>query len=223
MINISSREGLFLILLVFCSSVTAQVPVSQEPLHRPVFVNKYIRLLDVIVPAGDTTQFHIHQTPSLFVIFSNNKTSSQIAGKNWIEDQSTAGTTWYRSFSPDILIHRVANRDTLPFHVNDIEILSAYDSSNTQKKPLQYPVLFENERSFAYQLKNQDLTKKEIKARGPLIAELIAGDGVFFYNIHTNHQEELRAGRFFYIEPHTSFYFSTKGTSAVNMIVFEIK
>src|SRR6478672_9465678 len=155
MINPISRIAIFSILLLFCSTLTAQVPVSQEPLHRPALVNKYIRLLDVIVPAGDTTQFHIHQTPSLFVILSNNKTSSQIAGKNWIEDQSKAGTSWYRSFSTDILIHRVANLDTTPFHANDVEILSSYDSPNKQRKPLQYPLLFENERSFAYQLKRQ--------------------------------------------------------------------
>ena len=209
--------------LLFNSALIAQVPVSQEPLHRPVLVNKYIRLLDVILPAGDTTQFHIHSTPSLFVILSNNKTTSQIKGKNWIEDNSTAGKTWYRSFSPDILIHRVANLDTSPFHVNDIEILSSYDSTNTQIKPLQFPVLFENERAFTYQLKIQDLNKKEMKARGPLIAELVTGDGVFFYNTRTNQQEELKAGKFFYIEPLTLFYFSSKGTSPINMIVFEIK
>lgn len=223
MINISNKAGLFSIMLLFCSTLRAQVPVSQEPLHRPVLVNKYIRLLDVIVPPGDTTQFHIHQIPSLFVILSNNKTSSQIAGKNWIEDQSVAGTTWYRSFSPDILIHRVANTDRSPFHANDIEILSSYDTTNKQKRPLEFPVLFENERSFAYQLKNQDLTKKEIKARGPLIAELVTGNGVFFYNMKTNQQEEITTGKFFYIEPLTTFHFSIKGTSAINMIVFEIK
>jgi hypothetical protein len=223
MMNFSNKGGLFSIILLFSSTLTAQVPVSQEPLHRPALVNRYIRLLDVIVPAGDTTQFHIHQTPSLFVILSNNKTSSQIKGKDWIEDQSTAGTTWYRSFSPDILIHRVANLDTSPFHANDIEILSSFDSTNTRRKPLQFPVLFENEKSVAYQLKKQDLNKIEIRGRGPLIAELVTGDGVFFYNMNTKHHEELRAGRFFYIEPLTSFYFTSNGSSAINMILFEIK
>ena len=51
------------------TSIFTQVPVSEEPMHRIVFQNEYIRLLDVWIEPGDTTKFHINSTPSLFTQF----------------------------------------------------------------------------------------------------------------------------------------------------------
>jgi hypothetical protein len=220
-----TKNGSVLIILIFCSlQVKAQVPVSKEPLHKPVFQNKYIRLLDVVIQPGDTSLFHIHATPSVFVYLSTTRFSSQIKGKEWVEEESIAGKAWYRSFSPDILVHRVSNRDTIPFHVNDIEILSSYDTiNNSPKKPLPFPLLFENEKSFAYHLEKKDINKKLVKSRGPLTVELITGNNIFFYDTGTNQSKEIKAGHFLYINPGTSFYFDDKGTSEINMIVFEIK
>ena len=220
----TTKNGSFFIILIFYSlEIIAQVPVSKEPLHKPVFQNKYIRLLDVVLQPADTSLFHIHATPSVFVYLSTTRFSSQIKGKEWVEEKSIAGKAWYRSFSPDILVHRVSNRDTIPFHVNDIEILSSYDTTNSQKKALPFPLLFENEKSFAYHLEKEDINKNLVKSRGPLIAELIAGDNIFFYNTQTKQFKEIKAGHFLYIDPGTSFYFNDKGTSEINMIVFEIK
>jgi len=54
----------------------AQVPVYEEPLHKVVLKNEYIRLIDVHLPPGDTTQFHIHAATSVFIHF----TTSMIGG-----------------------------------------------------------------------------------------------------------------------------------------------
>src|SRR6185295_5301775 len=143
----------------FCSTTAkAQVPVREEPRHKPVLQNKYIRLLDVWLPPGDTTMYHIHATPSLFAVLSNTLTATQIKGADWTSDRSAAGKIWYRSFINDTLVHRVANIDTVPFHVNDIEILSSFDTSS-HKSPLSFPVLIENEYAFAYQLTGASLNK----------------------------------------------------------------
>ncbi len=220
-----NKTGLLLHIVLMYSTLTiAQVPVSQEPLHKPVLQNKYIRVLDVIILPGDTSQFHIHETPSLFVNLSNTKIGSQIKGEDWVEDKFVAGVAWYKSFSPEVLIHRVSNWDHLPLHVNDIEILSTYNlSAESQIKPLQFPVLFENEKAFAYQLTRQNIKQEIIKSRGPLIAELVTGEGISFFNSKTRRSKEIKAGQFLYIEPETSFYLNSNGASEINMIVFEIK
>ncbi len=210
--------------LFFSSAAIAQLPVSEEPMHRNVFQNKYIRLLDVWLQPGDTTMYHIHATPSLFVYLSNAATASQIKGEEWVKGQATAGTAWYRSFSPDILVHRVCNLDTVPFHVNDIEILSSYDSNNlSHNTPLPFTVLFENEKAFAYQLTRQSFKKQTIHGRGPMIAELVSGEGLFFHDVKTNQAKEIKAGKYMYIEPGVSFYFTARGTGEINMVVFELK
>ena len=220
-----NKKMLFFVITLFCSSpIIAQVPVSKEPMHKPVLVNKYIRLLDVWIQPGDTSLFHIHAIPSLFIILSNTFTGSQIKGEEWIKGQAAADTTWYRSFSPDILVHRVANFDTVPFHVNDIEILSSFDSNNSsQKKPLPFTLLFENEKAYAYQLTNSTFNKKIIKGRGPMIAELASGDGVFFYDTISKQSTEIKAGKYLYIEPGTTFFFTVPEKNKINLVLFEIK
>lgn len=209
--------------IVLClQAIVAQVPVSEEPRHVPVLVNDYIRLLDVWLPPGDTTWFHIHSTPSVFVPFTNTLVASESEQEDWVTEQMVAGKAWYRSFTPDTLIHRVTNLDTVPFHVNDIEILSYYDTVNFRRK-LYFPLLFENDRVTAYSLTRKYYATGIVKDHGPIIAALVTGDKVYYTNTLTNQKTEIRAGEYLYIDPGSSFYFSFKGNEPVNMILFEIK
>ena len=222
--KMKNKRAAILSLIIFYSTVIkAQVPVREEPRHHPVLQNKYIRLLDVWLPPGDTTLFHIHATPSLFVILSNTLTASQTKNSAWIKSQSKAGEIWYRSFLPDSLVHRVCNLDTVVFHVNDIEILSQYNLTASEKKPLPFPVEFENEKAFAYRLTKADLNKQIIKDRGPIIAELISGGEIIFYDSKTNQTKRIAVSKYLYIEPGTAFYFSALENKAIEMVLFEIK
>ena len=216
---------LFAITALFCATkVKAQIPVREEPRHHPVLQNKYIRLLDVWIPPGDTTLFHIHATPSLFIELSNGVIGSQIKGAGWVNEAAIAGKTWYRSFINDTLVHRVCNLDTIPLHVNDIEILFSYDSNNvSQQKPLPFTLLYENEKAFAYQIKDISFHNQVIKNRGPMIAELISGNGVSFHDADSKKSIPVIAGKYLYIEPGKSFYFSKGKTTGINMVLFEIK
>jgi hypothetical protein len=180
-------------------------------------------MLDVGLQPKDTTQFHIHSTPSVFLNHSTTNYITQIKGGEWIKEQSLAGKSWYRSFSPDTLIHRVSNCDSIPLHVTDMEILSSYHQNKlTQSKLLNFPVLYNNENVVAYQLTNENINRKTIKGRGPIMAELINGDKVIYHNTK-NQSKELKAGGFQYIEPNTNFYFVPNGKTKISMILFEIK
>lgn len=215
----------FLAAMLFFSSVlTAQVPVREEPRHKPVLENNYMRLLDVWLPPGDTTLFHIHSTPSFFIYLNKAKISSQVKGQGWVNDESVTGFAWYNPFAPDSLVHRVCNADTISFHVNDIEILSPFTINNAGNlKALNFPVLLNNEKAFAYQLHNSNIKKQSISGRGPMIAVLAVGEKVIFQNTKTNQSKEIKTGDYLYIEPGTSFYFSTKDAGEINMVLFEIK
>ena len=63
---------IYFILLAFHSFLfaNAQPAVKDEPRHHNVFENEYIRILDVFLPPNDTTQYHIHSTPSVFTTFT---------------------------------------------------------------------------------------------------------------------------------------------------------
>ena len=209
--------------MLLCSSIlSAQVPVSKEPLHKNVLENKYIRLLDVRVLPGDTTQYHIHSTPSVFLQFTNTSVGIQLKGKEWVKTKNIEGNASYRSFLNDTLVHRVSNLDTAPFHVTDIEILSSYNS-NSQQKPLPFTVLFENENAVAYRLIKSSFNKQIISGRGPVIAELVEGNEVKFHDTKNKKSTNIKTGKYLYIEPGSSFYFSAKENERINLVVVEIK
>lgn len=63
----------------------AQAPVSlvEEPRHRVVFESGTTRVHDVQVPPGDTTLYHVHDTPILYVPIGRSLMRSQVLGAEW--------------------------------------------------------------------------------------------------------------------------------------------
>jgi len=212
---------IFLLSTACAVFATAQVPVREEPRHVPVLQNKYFRLLDVRLAPGDTTLFHIHSTPSLFVILSRATTAWQEKGKEWVKDTSVLGRSWYRSFTPDALVHRVCNLDTIEFHVNDIELLSSYQIASDQSI-LPFDVLFDNDKATAYRITNISAASKIIENRGPMIAELISNSLVYFHDDLSGAEKQIIQGKYLYILPGTKFYF-TPVNEKIDMVLFEIK
>lgn len=97
------------------------IQVRLEPRHRDVVDNEWVRILDVHIPPGDTSLFHKHSTPSIFLVLSNTKTGSQAL----IEPRKrtfSKENIWFEDFTDTPRIHRVWNEDTVPFHTIDIEL-----------------------------------------------------------------------------------------------------
>ncbi|HVV54005.1 MAG TPA: hypothetical protein VHC47_01700 [Mucilaginibacter sp.] len=212
----------FIMLGIACSA-NAQVQVRNEPRHHNVFENKYVRILDVHIPPHDTTLFHIHSTPSVIVLFTNTVTATQVKGHGWTESKSVAGSAFYGDFGKDTLIHRVSDWDTVPYHVSDIELLSAYDLAHP-RKPLPYTLLFDRERAFAYRLIDSAIYKKTIISnRGPMVAGLVAGDDIILHDLTHKRTLRIKANKETYIEPDISFYLSPTSKKAINLVLFEIK
>jgi hypothetical protein len=220
---INKKRVLLHVFLYFFTAIKAQVPVSLEPMHRPVFQNKYVRILDVLVPPHDTTQFHIHSIPSFFLTISGNAIASQVKGGEWVKEQMVPGNSWYRSFSPDSLVHRVANLESAPFHVFDIELLSAYDSSNlTVIQPLPFPVQYDNEKAIVYRLSNID-KPAPVKTPLPVIVIVVKGEQLKFTDTGTNKTIALRVGQHHFIKPETLFYLSAGEKEETMVMFFQIK
>ena len=116
----------FFLVITFCSGNFAfsQPAVRNEPRHHNVFENDYVRVLDVYLAPHDTTQFHVHATPSVFITFTKTATASQLIGQQAVKSLSVAGGVWYDSLITP-RIHRVWNEDTTWFHVMDVEITAA--------------------------------------------------------------------------------------------------
>jgi hypothetical protein len=59
------------------------VPVFEEPRHHLVVDTATLRILDIQIPPGDTTLFHSHSSPMLYVPIASSRTRSQDLGGEW--------------------------------------------------------------------------------------------------------------------------------------------
>jgi hypothetical protein len=122
----------FLILFIAYNNINAQVPVIKEPHHKPVLVNDYVRLLDVHINAGDTTQYHIHATPSVIVIISNSIIGSQkLGGTPSTPNEVLPAQTSFVDYGANPITHRVFNAGKNVFHVMDIELVKKDPSADS--------------------------------------------------------------------------------------------
>src|ERR1700737_4238085 len=104
-------------------SCRAQIPVSQEPRHHKVLENEWVRVLDVHIPPGDTSLFHKHSTPSVFMLLSSARSGSEVLQEDTSAHAVMHGGIWFETFYKTPRIHRVWNSDTLEFHVMDVELV----------------------------------------------------------------------------------------------------
>jgi hypothetical protein len=219
-------SALLLLILVKISFAQVPIPVREEPRHHVVLQNQYLRLLDVWLPPDDTTFFHIHEIPSLFVILSKTVTASQVKGEDWVQGAFTseAGHAWYNDFKNGPLIHRVCNIDTIPFHVMDIEILSKYHKDTNRISPLPIDTLFTSERAFAYHVNFSNKEEKKLMGnRGPMVVIVVSGPGLIVQNQKDQKQQEVLQGKFLWIEPGTDFVIQNNETDKTSAVIFELK
>ncbi len=111
----------------------AQVPVREEPRHKNVLENNYIRLLDVHLAPGDTSLYHIHATPSVVVFLSQSVMGvhTDMVGKGLPSGRVYPAQTLFMNYAAKPVTHRVYNDSTNVFHVMDIELLKQSPSADS--------------------------------------------------------------------------------------------
>lgn len=59
------------------------VPVFEEPRHHLILDTPPLRILDIQIPPGDTTLFHTHDSPMMYVPIASSRTRNQTMGEEW--------------------------------------------------------------------------------------------------------------------------------------------
>jgi hypothetical protein len=220
------RKNLFLLPIFLGVGVLslAQVPVSQEPRHHNVLDNGHVRLLDVHIPPGDTTQFHIHSTPSVFLLLTEANTGTEVVSE---EDRSNSpvihyGNIWFEGFYVKPRIHRVFNRDNHEYHVMDIELTNKnYVGLDSPIKKESFTFLFEEKPVRAYRLEPGAGAKISIPPRkgNILMIQLTDSTGP----VHVNEKLFRQKGDFLYINSGTGLELKNEGTGKATFAFFELK
>jgi mannose-6-phosphate isomerase-like protein (cupin superfamily) len=110
------------------STAVDTVPVFREPRHHVVFQNALVRVLDVRIPSGDTTLYHLHTNRHIGVVISSASTWHQTPGQPASSVDTLAdpvGSILDNAGEPLPYTHRVANADTVALRYVVGQLLSS--------------------------------------------------------------------------------------------------
>lgn len=120
------RTAIFELLLATALAATllAQqvVPVEQEPRHRTVYENAWVRALDVRFDVGVASLYHRHALHNVAVRIVGGVTRGDPLGAEGTPQHVPSGRVVFHSASPPY-VHRVVNVGTNAVHIIDVELL----------------------------------------------------------------------------------------------------
>ena len=216
-------KRIYLLSLLFISYIhcPAQVPVSKEPMHHNVFENAFVRVLDVHIKPGDTTQFHKHETPSVFIVLHPVKTGSEVI----VEEakatvfQKDAFMT-FEGFYKSPRIHRVWNEDTAEFHVMDVEILNKdpHNIDDSLQQPFQ--LLFDEKPVRTYRLNIDKDSTISLQNKTPI---LIIGLTDSQQIVTVSNTSFRKKGDFLFVSANSSVQFVNKNKQPFSFAVLQFK
>jgi quercetin dioxygenase-like cupin family protein len=132
------------------NSPDSPVEISGEPRHHPKFENEFVRVLDVTVPAGDATLWHVHRNDNVVVTLGGASLRLEKVGAPAVEVLWKPGDV---NFGKATYTHRAINIGTTTFHNLTIELLRspAVSSADLKEQSARQPIL-ENDRVRVYRV-----------------------------------------------------------------------
>jgi len=130
-IVILARAGSFLFLLA-PMPVSAQIPDGRnEPRHKIVMENEYVRLLDGLVPVMDTTLTHTHSENSVVLFLTNSTFGLKNVDERPVVAEVRPGEAVYRAYGDKSVTHKVWNQSATVFHFMVVELLKRHSANDT--------------------------------------------------------------------------------------------
>jgi hypothetical protein len=217
----------YLLLITILGSavlVTAQLPVRNEPRHHNVFENKFARILDVYLAPGDTTLYHVHNTPSVFIVFTNTNVGSQLSGKQPQKGANITGEVSYDNLTTP-RIHRVWNEDTSWFHVMDIELTGTKQKKNIPI--LQNPalkLLFNEPQVNGYSLELKAANNLQLPSSAGSYLLICKSETVIEFKTNTSVQDRImKPSHYIWIEGGNKLAIKITDKKTANFVLLQFK
>ena len=215
--------GTVLPVFIFISSVAAQVPVRQEPRHKVVLENKFVRLIEVYIASHDTTLYHIHAEPSVVVFLNHARIGSQVTGGQPVIAEVKPGQTSYAAYDEKPVTHRVWNQGDSVYHVLDIELLHKKGDKDSCEIFSGAGVNLQWQEKLVRLYKIDLSAGKPFQVRKSNCAYLlidISGNIQSFFN---NREHHLTQGTTFFYPPEANIRFSSINQEPSTCILLELK
>ena len=204
--------------------VVAQVHVRNEPRHHNVFENEFVRILDVHLGPGDTTLYHLHNTPSVFIVFTTTKVGSQLIGKQPQKGANVTGEVSYDSLNTP-RTHRVWNEDTAWFHVMDVELTTAKQKKGDallQKPDLK--LLFNEQQVNGYNMELKPASSLQLPASSSGYLLVSKSETIIELEINDTSQNRfIKPSHYIWIEAGKKFSIKTLSNQAANLVLLQLK
>jgi len=206
------------------------VPVYEEPMHQLVFEQDRVRVLDVQIPPGATSLYHIHGAPIFYVAIDISPIDAQPAGGDWaptrISEWHSGQVAYDLRYAEEPFTHRVRNVGTEAFRLIGVTNSGSGTPPAGSASGSELPGKVENDVAWFRQSRvvvPAGETSGWFRSEFPMVlvqvtageAELISGDG----------EGELMTsiGSFTYVEAGRGPEIRNLGTHPVALVVIEVR
>ena len=206
------------------------VPIEKAPYHRPVFTNQYVTLLDIYIPPGRNTGYHIHAQDSVSVNISVGDQTNQNFGSTEVSppNRGEKGRATFTPYVKDgVRTHRASNVGQTPFHNVSFLFTSPqpYRFTPSSRSVPGFTQVMDNERVRGWRVAlepgqstgqiTQTAPGVRIVVSGGEVAEIVPGAA--------DRGWYLGDGQYFWQDPGTTRSIKNIGTTPVEFVEFELK
>ena len=204
------------------------VPVQKTAYHWPIFSNDYIMMLRVYMRPGKGSNFHTHSLDQISVIIGAGANAGQVFGKERTAPKAqTRGNVGFTAYSKKQFTHRSTNTADTPFNNLVIALLKPGPGTFTPqaREVPGYRQLFDNERARGWRLQLEPgQSAGPITQTAPGLRVIIDGDELQeIIKGEMDRPLALRPGDFYWQDGGTTRSIRNSGTTAINLIEFELK
>lgn len=204
------------------------VPILNAPYHLPVFKNEYITLLNIYVPPGRDTGYHIHSGESVSVNIEPADMTNQDFGapQPGPAQRSQRGRPTYADYRTQSRTHKATNVGTTPFHNLSFLFNSAERGGLAPgARPPSYVQVIDNDRVRGWRLALEPgQSVPSITQQAPGLRVVLAG-GELAESVpgRPDRAMSLKLGEFYWQDPGVTRVIRNIGATRLELLEFELK
>ncbi len=223
-----------LVVLVLSNAALAQevVPVHEEPRHQLVLERGSVRVLDVQIPPGDTTLYHTHSSPILYVAINSSPTDAQVLGGSWRGVEASDPPAWQPgevnhdlSYARRPLTHRVRNVGADLFRLIAVTN-GASTPPEADANASQLPGVFESSNRWFHQSRLRmapDSSSDWHSSEHPIVVVQTSQGEAELRRRDTEAELLTEPGSFVFVDQERKYQLRNRGSDPVTLVVVEVR
>lgn len=206
------------------------VPVFEEAMHRLVLERLPVRVLDVQVPVGGTSLYHLHTDPIFYVAIDISEIDAQVLGEEWkrtkVSAWSPGGVAHDLGHAEKPLTHRIRNSGDEAFRLIAVTNggppapLAGSDGEAALPGELETEVEWFRQSRVTLA---PGAASGSIESKFPVVVVQVSPGRAMLNGGGVDEQNLTGPGSFAAVEPDFDFELSNPGTQPVTLVVIEAR